>query len=189
MSVAVISRLDVDGAAGRIEWLADGLADRESSRSLLYIGLATYADDSDVSELNTALARIVRPWTQLSVTLIGSGMFPGNPSDLCLPPVPICASNSCQTLHRRTTVLWHARITCDGNDKSILDLVRSQGHSGKGVAAQILLREHGPPLEMVDRAKAESRTSQRSRHRRTRSSEDSSCRCCRHVCSQTIEMA
>lgn len=89
MPITVIARLDDETAAARTEWLAKGLPGLTSPGSPLHVRLATYGDDADVAALDAALRRTIRPWTQISVTLVGFGIFPGQPSDVWLLPVPI----------------------------------------------------------------------------------------------------
>jgi 2'-5' RNA ligase len=87
--IAVIARLDDETAQAQVEMFADGLPDRCSVRPPLHLKLATYSDDTDIAALDEALARAIRPWTQLSISLVGFGVFPGDPSDVWLLPVPI----------------------------------------------------------------------------------------------------
>lgn len=89
MPVAVIARLDDEIAEAHVEKFADGLPDPRSGRWPLNITLATYPDDADLVALDDALGRAIRPWTQLSVSLVGFGVFPGQPSCIWMLPVPI----------------------------------------------------------------------------------------------------
>jgi hypothetical protein len=89
MPIAVIARMDDETTEAQIQKLADGLPDTHSVHPPLHITLATYSNDTDIAAFDAALARAIGHWTQLSVSLVGFGIFPGNPSDVWLVPVPI----------------------------------------------------------------------------------------------------
>ena len=89
MPIAVIARLDDETIEAQIKKLAAGLPDQHIVRSTLHVRLATYGDDADIAALDAALGRAIRHWTQVSVSLVGFGIFPGAPSDVWMLPVPI----------------------------------------------------------------------------------------------------
>jgi hypothetical protein len=89
MAVAVIARLNDETAEAEVETFADGLPDRQSIRPPLHIRLATYSHDADIAALSAALEQVAQGWTQVAISLVGFGIFPGNPSDVWFVPVPI----------------------------------------------------------------------------------------------------
>jgi hypothetical protein len=88
MPVAVTLRLDA-AAFERIEGLIEAIPDRYIRRGPTCVRLATYGDEVDVAGLDDALAKVIETWRRLSVTLVGIGVFPGEPYGLRLQPIPI----------------------------------------------------------------------------------------------------
>ena len=88
MPVAVIARLDDVGAA-QVEFLIEALPDRPVHSRPVHIRLATHDDESNVVGLDDALARATQTWKKLAITLVGIGVFPGEPPGLWLVPIPI----------------------------------------------------------------------------------------------------
>jgi hypothetical protein len=88
MPISVTLRL---GAAAfeQVETLIEGLPGRYIRRGPTHIRLATYNDEVDVASLDDALAKVIETWGRLSITLVGIGLFPGQPSGLWLAPVPV----------------------------------------------------------------------------------------------------
>jgi 2'-5' RNA ligase len=89
VAIAVIARLDDEFAVAEVERFTDGLPDQKSIRPPLHITLATYGDATDIAALDAALEQTVKDWSQLSISLVGFGIFPGHPSDVWFVPVPI----------------------------------------------------------------------------------------------------
>jgi hypothetical protein len=105
VAVAIILRLD-DDAVRQIDALTDALPDRHACRHQPHVKLATYGDEIDVARLGEALTKAVRTWNRLSISLVGIGIFPGEPSGLWLAPVPI-----------HSLLRWHLAV-----DEALLDV-------------------------------------------------------------------
>ena len=88
MVVGVVLRLD-EASARQVAALTKALPDRHSDRNPPHITLASYDDGTDTARLDEALAEVVSSWTTVSVTLDGIAMFPGEPCELALLPIPI----------------------------------------------------------------------------------------------------
>ena len=85
MPLAITLRLDAATAA-QIDFLAASFPDRPRSGRYAHhhypahIKLAMYGDGVDVADLDAALATATGAWKKLPITLMGLGVFPGEPA-------------------------------------------------------------------------------------------------------------